>query len=308
MGESKATKQKIVTTVAEAEKIIDENFGTSRRYFYYTKLKHIDTIMHEKAFLAQRVDKFNDETEGKAFEYAGEPKELYYGLCFSAANKESIPMWYLYSGPDGHGGRIEFISGKEFRQFYENATFELKKRNPKSGMFESCGMELTKGSDITVKAGNILYIDEKEDDSNSKKAKDGDYNLKYGGKNRAILSKSELEQFKKEAVGFYKTDLWMYEKETRILIKLNTKIAATLDPKVDYGISMSFGEAYKKMKIRFAPELQSIEEGLEGHKTLTKLYSDSRLNIDKKGEFPIFERSKSAGKIEMHICRNCEKK
>ena len=308
MSESKATKQKIVTTVAEAEKIIDENFGTSRRYFYYTKLKHIDTIMHEKAFLAQRVDKFNDETEGKAFEYEGEPKELYYGLCFSAASKESIPMWYLYSGPDGRGGRIEFRSGKEMGLFYENATFELKKRNPKSGMFESCGIELTKGRDITVKAGNILYIEEKEEDSNSKNIKTGNYKLKYRDGIEAVLSERELAKFKKEAVGFYKTDLWMYEKETRILIKLNPQIAATLDPKADYGISMSFGEAYKKMKIRFAPELHSIEEGLEGHKTLTKLYSDSRLNIDKKGEFPIFEQSKSAGKIEMHICRNCEKK
>ena len=96
-------------------KTIDELTGYMHReynhsnFFHYTKLCVIDSILEKNQIWASCVNGVNDLKDKIQFGDKVTQRE-YYTLCFSTGVHENLPLWYLYSGKDGKGGRIRFTS------------------------------------------------------------------------------------------------------------------------------------------------------------------------------------------------------
>ena len=73
-------------------------------YYHYTTLTSVDNILKENGFrLLNLAETSNDEGEKQ---HSADEGDVLFSVCFATGTSENLPMWYLYSGPDGKGGRL----------------------------------------------------------------------------------------------------------------------------------------------------------------------------------------------------------
>lgn len=263
-------------------------------YCHYTSADTINKILKGKTFRLTSVTGFNDILDTEQFGKAGGD---YFSLCFSTGVNENLPLWYLYSGINGKGGRIQ-MTKSAVRSLIENGHFHLCRSVSKE---QQDFPRLELGNDVDLEFRDIIYVRESEENETC--------SLKYNTMTNYQVTKEEFRKYKKNHCGFCKGLIWYYEKETRLLARVKGRAKARLDqwreadrnsPDVSYWIELSFDESLmKRMKIMFAPniredEIDGILKNYEGIRNLLKLASPIR-------------PSGYAGTVQFNLCKNCGK-
>lgn len=105
---------------------LDGREFTHGSYCHYTRLGIIDSILSNNTFQMSCVAGFNDKIDAEQFK---DPRR-FYSLCFSTGVNENLSLWYLYSGMQGHGGRIRFTANS-VKKLIQSSTYELWEYPPK---------------------------------------------------------------------------------------------------------------------------------------------------------------------------------
>ena len=90
-------------------------------YFHYTKLDVVNSILKNREFWLSNVSEFNDTLDTEQF---GPNPVPYFSLCFSTGIHENLPLWYLYSGVDGRGARIQ-ATKSSIKKLVQNGSYAL---------------------------------------------------------------------------------------------------------------------------------------------------------------------------------------
>ena len=220
-------------------------------YFHYTKLEIADSILRNSEFWLSNVSGFNDTIDSGQF---GEGEQPYFSLCFSTGLSENLPLWYLYSGIDGHGARIQ-VSKTWVRDLIRHGTFHLC--GIKDNKAEQI-MPLTIQESMELAFRDVIYA----------QPRGNYYALKYNTMTNYQIPKSEFKQYMKNNIGFCKGLIWYYEKETRLLVHLLGEADAEWrrliqsTPTENLKVTLSFDDAlFRRIKLTLAPNIAPDEIG-----------------------------------------------
>lgn len=266
-------------------------------FYHYTKLESINKILSGNSFLLSKIGSSNDPMEKMA-------DENVYCLCFSTGINENLPLWYLYSGIDGKGGRLGFSAAKIYK-LVESGSYKLveeckENAENKTNYKEVC--DLNK-NDIEVVLQDILYAKENERLCD----------LKYNTMTNHKITVEEFEKFKENNKCFIKSLIWYYEKETRLAVKLKEPIINKLSKDREYKVKLSFDdlpEVKNNIKLTFAPQLYEENQ-------LKMRYENWIIEYLKANDYgdtlnwilntANFYPSEYLGQVEMKLCDKCEK-
>ena len=267
--------------------LIQHNALLHTQYYHYTKVSRLDNILQNKEFWLLPVDRFNDEKDSETF---GEGQKNTFSLCFSSGTTENLPLWYMYAGMDGKGARIGFRK-KDFKKLAEELKLTLWEHtegtDKKIIKADKYIRELRSGEDgCEIYFRDIMYIHDTERETR----------LKYNNavKNNGVL-KSEIEKFKANNPGCYKSLIWFYEKETRLIVKVPPSFIKK-DKK--YIVALQLDDTYNNMDIMLAPEYTPDEKA----KVISQ-YLGFREFLSSK-----LKLSEYSGTINMSLCKNCDRK
>ena len=274
---------KTIETASDMERYFDTRWKSHRNKFYhYTNLDVIDKILEKSRFRISNISRFNDLNDTNQFDGNS---QLHYALCFSVGRQENLPLWYLYSGTNGKGGRLGFTSNT-INEMLETAIFTLCEYNYDAPQEIQKEYTITKGKDFLLEIRDIVY-------ANYDREKQV-YTLRYSNLVNENLSQSEGDHFFDAHPGFKKGLIWSYEKETRIHIQLIGTMAAlvTENDNKQYAIFMSFHSALRgKISVDLAPECDDKELVLKNHFNIQKLDE----------EYQSVNYSKHKGEIRMRL-------
>ena len=264
-------------------------------YYHYTNLKVIDSILEKEEFWVSCVNGFNDKKDKEQFGDNITGKE-YYSLCFSTGVNENLPLWYLYSGINGEGGRIRLTPGA-VKQLIDNGEFtlyELKEENKKS--LGKRIMSLKKCQTMELDFKDVIYIKEADDRVSMKYNNMTNYNFK--------INDDEFNEIKNKWNHFIKGLIWFYEKETRLIVHLigDAKKIVTQNKKVPYVVTISFknnNDVLRNLGVGFAPRIEEnrLENIFSEH---TAIGNHKNLNYNVK-------LSEYSGSVEIDFCSKCPK-
>lgn len=276
-------------TANEIKFYFDVRTQGHKEFFHYTSLKAINAILSSKTIRISSTNRFNDEKDRNQFGNIGEQKK-YFSLCFTSGSNENLSLWYLYSGVDGKGGRIGLTYDKLVK-LIAGGCFYLTEYDYEKNKSIGIKIPLVYGKNIEVTIRDVLYS--KTDISG--KCVDLKYNTMT---NHGNVSTEEYEKYKAEFLGFNKTLIWYYEKESRMLIKLIGDLADMIDVDKDYAILWELTDKQiSQIKIMFAPEIEDVSE-LGDYEHIKKfIFNSSRVRL-----------SENAGDIHMNICAKCNYK
>ena len=281
------TEFKNIRTAKDLENyMVNRHKAPSRKYCHYTNLKNINNILDSRELWIGNVSKFNDEIDKKQFgEIDDINRKLCYSLCFSSGVNENLPLWYLYAGVDGKGGRIR-ITSRVFEDLINKGTYLLYEFNDNNKCREI--MELKQGVSMDLSVKDVLYY--KNNGTN--------ISLKYNTMTNYSLSPDEFTKYKESNIGFLKGLIWYYEKETRILIKLIGDAANKIELGKEYRIVLNIDDKiYKKLHIDLAPQIKDVDNEIKKYKAINKfMFNTSNIDL-----------SDYAGTIDMDFCKNCIK-
>ena len=275
-----------IETAEELEEYLKIRPRGHSGYYHYTSLAAINGILND-GFCISSVDRFNDVTEKDIFK--GQEKK-YYSLCFSTGVQENLALWYLYSGPGGKGGRLQFTYNSVQKLLH--STFKLVEYDYDRHTVIQEIATLTE-ENASVCLGDVMYAD-------PAKRKPQFMDMKYNTMtNRETFSVDQWESFKAKHRGFQKAQIWYYEKETRILVELSDALYNTLDSTKSYGVILKIPpEVLRYTKVRFAPNIHSLDakeiDDCPNIKELRKY--KSRLQL-----------SDHQGRVEIDLCKNCRR-
>ncbi len=236
-----------LATKEELNEFMNKSYKHTQ-YCYYKPLNIINEVLKNREFWLTPVDGFNDEQD--IAEFPEEERKFYFALCFATGVNENLPMWYLYSGPDGKGGRIR-LTRNFLDKLIKSGTFTLC-RCPKDNKPPE-EVRTLKENDMECTFGDILYYKDAGET----------VDLKYNtAKNYNKIKSSDFELYRQTHIGFCKQIIWYYEKETRLLIKLCGDAAKTVeDDKSKFIIKLSFDEKlFKRIKVDLAPQADDVIE------------------------------------------------
>ena len=261
--------------VANAEE--NPRFLRHTNYYHYTKEeKFLCIIKSKKLWLTSYAKREydNDITESEWYKNYG---QNLFSICFTSGTSESLPFWYLYSGVQGKGVRLQF-SRRSLKELYNNGKYIIVYKTKES--------ELLRKDQYTVVGGDILYID--ADEENKEKCR-----AKYQNTNCFGINKTVVDALKeKDNYGAFIKDLiWSYEKETRIQVAI---IDESIEPESVDHIELDISEVIKSMELRLGPEYdRESKEKLLERKEVNEWLSSK------------VEDSLYLGKIRMNLCNNC---
>ena len=279
----------------------NEKYGENRayyhdRFFHYTKLKNIDSILKSRSFLLSNCGNSNDPMEKDI-----KDKENSFILCFSTGINENLPMWYLYSGVDGMGGCLSFTKSLIY-DLVENAAFSVVCKKSDGSSDEA---ELVRGIDFDIALQDVIYA--------KVGTLDNDTDIKYNTRVIHEFSNDEFKKFKDENSAFVKSLIWYYEKETRLLVNLKDGGREKLNklrkqPNIVPKIRLSFKELSRvnaNMKLILAPELS---EKLSAENNFFESLSKYANIQNWLAETSNVSSSEYAGQVKMNLCNKCEYK
>lgn len=276
---------KDIVTANQINSLIEEKSYSHTYYYHYSDLDGINGILNSKKIYVSSMCFSNDISEHSKF---GDETYRYFQLCFSTGTTENLPLWFLYSGTNGKGGRIS-LSKKSIQKWinFENMKMELvcdiKETNDILKNNENCKIEFK----------DIIYCHKES----------GKYRLKYNTQVNNNFYDSEMQSVEKDNKGFLKDIIWFYEKETRLLVKVaENMIDKTLfqhAEKSPYRIELSIPDnCYKDIGIMLSPVFDGSNS--EELNTILKQEGFSKLNNAKS-------MSEYAGQVKIDLCKNCDK-
>ncbi len=264
----------------------------NKKYYHYTSLGAVNNILGSKEFVISNVKRFNDKKDREQFGDENEQRK-FFSLCFSRGKEENLPLWYLYSGVGGKGGRLCFTRNK-LEKILSDTTdknelrFSLWKYDYDNHKKIDKICDLKDSEDIKIKFYDVLYY----------RADDKKVRLKYNTlTNNGEITKEEVEKYINENRGFNKGLIWYHEKEERLLIEIIGEIANKIVPENDYAVICKIDDIIKHAKITTAPEINDREE-LKEYININKFVFDTS-NVD---------LSEHHGDIEMRLCDKCDYK
>lgn len=197
---------------------------SSNHFRYYTSVDGANKILEGRNFRIRPIKEMNDVNEADLY---GNLSNLIHPLCFSNASKESIPMWYLYSGIGGKGVCLDITPGKML-EFIQKPLEVFSDATMKNRLIE--------GKDIEVLFGWIVYWD----------------NGRYYYRNKKC-DYSSFSSVNKSQYFFFKNYPWNYEAEFRIAI-LNKK------EKMEYVYLRIDDALFRNINILLAPEISECDK------------------------------------------------
>lgn len=279
----------------------NEKYGENRayyhgRFFHYTKLKNIDSILRSRSFLLSNCGNSNDPVEAEI-----EDIKNSFILCFSTGINENLPMWYLYSGVDGMGGCLSFTKSLIY-DLVENATFSVVCEKSDGSSDEA---ELVRGIDFDITLQDVIYA--------KIGTLDNDTDIKYNTRVIHKFNNDEFKKFKDKNSAFVKSLIWYYEKETRLLVNLkNGKRKELSDLKEQQNIVPKIRLSFKElprvnanMKLILAPELS---ENPSAKNNFFELLSEYENIQNWLAETSNVSSSEYVGQVKMNLCNKCEYK
>lgn len=282
-GEISMVKLKEITTAKEINTMLEEKAFMHTYYYHYSDIKGISGILKSKKLWISSMCFSNDMMENNRFD---DDTYLYFQFCFSTGTTENLPLWFLYSGINGKGARL-ILTKKEIKKLCDFDNMQMELFNVINGKRE----KLINGKNCRVEFKDILYH-KKENQS---------YRLKYNTQVKNDFSPFEMSEVEKKNKAFLKDIIWFYEKETRILIKVDKSIIdKTLfkDAKESpYRIELSIpDDCYKNIQFSLSPvydgsNIKEIDEILYS-KGVIQLHSAKIL-------------SEYAGQIKIDLCKKC---
>ncbi len=271
-------------------------FGVDREfrhenYFHYTSSTIIESIIENKQIWVSSVKSFNDTNDSEQFG-TKEEQSYYFSLCFSTGINENLPLWYMYSGMNGQGGRIKITKGYIKTLFNNNNSLKCtlwekeKKPNGKIGLKKGSGKSLRKDEDYSIEFKDILYY--RMDDSKNM------VDIKYNTMTNYNITKYDFEKYISENKGFFKSLVWYYEKETRLIIKLIDNAKNLIDKNKEYVITIDLdGITPQNFSVMLAPEITDEE-----------FRNVSNFMLEKAPKIEL-KKSKYHGTVKMNFCSKC---
>ena len=269
----------------EINTLIKEKAYTHTQYYHYSDLGGINGILGSQKIWVSSMCFSNDATEHNRF---GNDTYQYFQLCFSTGTTENLPLWFLYSGTNGKGARIS-LSKKLIKKLidFSNMKMELVDKDGK------IRIPLINGDNCSIEFKDVIYH----------KKETGKYRLKYNTQVNNSFPAEEMVKIQETNKGFLKEIIWFYEKETRLLIRVDKGI---LDKalfenayEAPYKIELSIpDECYKDIEVMLSPVYENGNE-TEINEFLTH---ESFLKLNKAKLM-----SEYAGQIKIDLCRKCKK-
>lgn len=267
------------------EYLKDRPYGHGQ-YCHYTTLQAIDSILGQQTIWLSDISDTKDANDlQEVQQFAGHEKE-YYRFCWSTGHNENLPMWYMYGGMDGKGGRIR-LTPAAVKKLNSKGTYKLCKKIDNSDKIETV-MELTPGKNMEYTFQDVLYMQTEDYIS-------ADSEIKYNTKINRSLPPSEYETLRWQNMYFTKDLIWYYEKETRLLVRLIGDARKALEENATYLVTLTFPDDIK-CYIEFAPEVEIENED----------YLQAYPNIRSYPLQFFLKSSKYHGKLKMGFCKHCK--
>ncbi len=267
----------------------DERYTHHTKYFHYTDIGSLNKILESKSLKMSKLwykEKANDYIEQEWYSKNG--KNLF-SFCLCTGTSESLPLWYLYSGVDGQGARIEF-SKKAIIKLIKNSKVYIR-INDKKNILEKSKYE--------IYAYDILYL--------GKDATKDAYRIKYNDKIRNNISKKEYDTIQSTYKKCPKGLIWFYEKETRLEIKITDEEILKNE---NYDIFLDISEIIDLISVRLGPQAdeQKRDDIINEPKNIhIKKFIHTKLQLsDYKGEIKINIKNKHCDNCKNKKCLNVE--
>ncbi|MCM1054755.1 MAG: hypothetical protein NC394_04445 [Bacteroides sp.] len=232
-----------LSKASELSEYLDGREYTHGGYYHYTSLDAINNIIGNKEFWISPVTNFNDIIDQKQYK---DKERYFYSLCFSTGKSENLPLWYLYSGLEGKGGRIK-LTKTNVKSLIEDSEYELCEKLDKSNN-KGLTLPLKKDKNMILQFKDILYFREEENE----------IRIKYNTMTNYNLSSNEFKKLQNNHKYFIKGLIWFYEKETRLLVELigDAKEFVNKNSDKEFIIKLKFDEnILKSLKINLAPQI-----------------------------------------------------
>ena len=168
------------------------------KYCHYTNLDCARKIIADERIFLSKMDAMNDSSETEL--HANDMKAVF-STCFCHSEAKSIPMFYLYSGIDGKGCRLEFTAAK-IKELLRNIEVYPVNKEMK------CLKKRIPSEDFDVMFDWIHYI-----------ASDG-FGYYRGRVCTNFTSFEEASNPESDIYNFIKNPVWRYENEFRIVIRM----------------------------------------------------------------------------------------
>lgn len=264
-----------------------------KKYYHYTSLGALDAILKDKQFVISNVNRFNDKKDREQFGDENEQKR-FFSLCFSRGTEENLPLWYMYSGVNGKGGRLCFkynkiqklVSDKLDNGELRFSLYEYDYENHKTIGEKIC--DLQNGLNCEIKLHDVLYSRIEENKARLK------FNTMT---NNGVIGVDQLNYYMDKNCGFNKGLIWFYEKEERLLIEINDETAKSLEANKQYAVICKLKDIIKFVQITIGPEITKKEELKDYTNISSFIFDSSSVNL-----------SEHHGEIEMRICDKCDYK
>lgn len=274
----------------------DERALRHTDYYHYSTIDSIDNILTTKRIRLTQLSKTaNDRREKQHYRESG---DNLFSICFSTGTSESLPLWYLYSGIDGKGGRLCFRK-KHIKTLISNMDVYLVEVDSEYPyrIVNNCEKKLDK-KDYRIYARDIAYLGK---DTKNKNA----FRLKYNAKVVNGLKQEEHDYIEDKYAEFIKGLIWFYEKETRLQVKILNKDlleSSKNEPgKTSYAVEIGIEDIISDIDLRLAPEFTEEDISDVISKPGIRDFLNSKI-----------QQSDYIGEIEMgiteKICKHCQKR
>ena len=295
----KSKEFKSITTAKGLEEHFHNSGFGHTHYSHYTKITIVNDILRNNEFWMGCAADCNDENDRQQF---GNDQRLYFTVCFCAGTTENIPLWYLYSDIHGKGARLNFTK-TAVQDLIRNSRFELVdlgtdgKGNEKvCDLVADGNKKPSPGATMQWWFRDVMYerqIKENRTLTNKVRIESNGFVLKE-------ISKKAVDDYKAGTIGFAKGEIWAYEKECRLLVKLRGKAAETVkNSDHKFRIVIHFNESVKeKVDVTFGPNVEEKDI----HDKYAKLDGFFSLVM------PKLQTSNYAGTVKMNVCPKCDYK
>lgn len=191
---------------------------------------------------------------------------------------------------DGCGARIRMTKAN-IKKLLEAGVFTLCEKQEENSKPKAEPIMLLKQDDtMELEFKDVLYFQTSDKTQSAR--------LKYNTMTNNQISRSEVEKYCADNIGFCKGLIWYYEKETRLLVKLKGDAVRCLEEGKKYVITLKISEALrKKLNIDFAPEVVNITEATSKWPHIAEhIIETSRVKL-----------SDYKGTVKMNLCQKCQR-
>lgn len=203
-----------------------ERIKSSTKFCHFTTMDNARNIIQKEKIFLSKYSAMNDGLESSSHE---DEDGKVFSLSFCHSESLNIPQFYLYSGIDGKGCRLQFTDSK-INEILSNIKVYPVNKN------YGCRKRPFDADEYEVLYDWIHYIP--LDGRGEYRGKEDYYDSL--DKAKEVLTKNNKQYF-------IKNPIWKYEKEFRIIVKLKNKIkydrvALAIDVKDnERGISIKLG-------------------------------------------------------------------